>query len=433
MGEPPIIPGEMTEPDRPTRPDRRPRPLIVVALALLAAIAGGAAALGLGVATGWIDGGETVVLSGTPSPAADGTATPAAVPADRPLSGGFDPEAIYRERAPGVVTVYSLFEDHAGTEIVAEGQGSGFVVSEDGYVLTNSHVITTAGAVEELDPATIDPATEVYVEFADRDRVRAQIVGWDLFYDIGVLKLDPEEHQLRPVPLGDSRDVEVGEPVAAIGSPFGQAGSLAVGVVSATERSVDSLTSAYSVADAIQTDAPINRGNSGGPLFNERGEVIGINAQIRSESGNAEGVGFAIPINIARRSMEQLIQTGRVRYAWIGISTQTLTPSIAAQAGMAVESGAAVQCIVPGSPAARAGLKAGDDELRAQGLPFAAGGDVVVAINDETVTTSEDLGRIVASSLFPGETVSFTIIRDGKRIAVPVVLGDRPSEASASC
>jgi S1-C subfamily serine protease len=168
-------------------------------------------------------------------------------------------------------------------------------------------------------------------------------------------------------------------------------------------------------------------------LFNRHGEVIGINAQIRSESGNAEGVGFAIPINIARRSMEQLVQTGRVRYAWVGISTQTLTPSIAAEAGTSVDSGAAVQCIVPGSPAAEAGLEAGDDELQVQGLPFTAGGDVVVAINDEAVATTEDLGRIVASSLFPGETASFTIVRDGKRIAVPVVLGDRPSEASASC
>jgi S1-C subfamily serine protease len=273
----------------------------------------------------------------------------------------------------------------------------------------------------------------VYVEFADGDRARAEIVGWDLFYDIGVIKVEPGDHELHAVPLGDSREVVVGEPVAAIGSPFGQTGSLATGVVSAIERSVDSLTSAYSVADAIQTDAPINRGNSGGPLFNQRGEVIGINAQIRSESGNAEGVGFAIPINIARRSMEQLIQTGRVRYAWIGISTRTVTPSIAAEADTPVDSGAAVQCIVPGSPAAKAGLRGGDQELVIEGLGFTAGGDIVVAINDEAVTTQEDLGRIVASSLFPGETASFTVVRDGKRIAVPVMLGDRPSEASASC
>ena len=144
----------------------------------------------------------------------------------------------------------------------------------------------------------MEAATEVYVEFADGDRVGAEIVGWDLFYDVGLLKVRPAEHALVVVPLGDSADVVVGEPVAAIGSPFGQAGSLAVGVVAATRRSVESLTSGYSVIDAIQIDAPINRGNSGGPLFNALGEVIGINAQIRSESGNAEGVGFAIPINV---------------------------------------------------------------------------------------------------------------------------------------
>jgi S1-C subfamily serine protease len=424
---------EMNQPDRPATPERRPSSLVVAAVALAAALVGGAAALGIGAAAGWIGGGDTVVLSSTPSPAADGAATPASVPPDPSLAGGFDPEGIYRERAPGVVTVDSLFEDHAGTEFAATGQGSGFVVSDEGYVLTNSHVITTAGAVETPDPASVEAASEVYVVFDDHDRVEAEIVGWDLFYDVGVLKVDPDDHELHPVPLGDSRSVTVGEPVAAIGSPFGQAGSLTAGIVSATERSVNSLTSAYNVVDAIQTDAPINRGNSGGPLFNQRGEVIGINAQIRSESGNSEGVGFAIPINIARRSMEQLIQTGQVRYAWIGISTHTLTHSIATETDTPVDSGAAVQCIVPGSPAAKAGLQAGTDRRRVQGIDFTAGGDVVVAINDETVRTSEDLGRIVASSLFPGETASFTIIRQGKRIAIPVVLGDRPDEASASC
>jgi S1-C subfamily serine protease len=150
--------------------------------------------------------------------------------------------------------------------------------------------------------------------------VPARIVGWDLFTDIGVVKVDPDEHRLAPVPLGDSSVGFVGEPVAAIGSPFGQQSSLAVGVVSATERAVDSLTSAYSVIDVIQTDAPINPGNSGGPLFNARGEVIGINAQIRSDSGNAEGVGFAIPINSARRSLDQLAHRSRA----IRVSGSTL-------------------------------------------------------------------------------------------------------------
>jgi S1-C subfamily serine protease len=416
------------------KPERRVRPLTVVLLALAAAVAGGAIAIGIGAAAGWVGGGETVVLSSAPRQANGQAAATASVPAGQGRNGNdFDPAAIYRDRAPGVVTVHALFDDHANTDVVAEGQGSGFVVSEDGYVLTNSHVITTAGIQEEPDPQNVEQAGEVFIEFADRDRIEAEVVGWDLFYDIGVLKVDPAEHELQPVPLGDSSAVVVGEPVAAIGSPFGQAGSLGVGVVSATQRSVDSLTSAYNVVDAIQIDAPINRGNSGGPLFNGRGEVIGINAQIRSESGTAEGVGFAIPINIARRSMEQLVQTGHARYAWVGVSTQTLTPSLAAATDAAAETGAAIQCVVPGSPAARAGLRPGVEEGFIQGREFRSGGDIVVAINGEKVASTEDLGRIVAASLFPGETASFTVVRDGKRVAVPVMLQDRPTEGSSGC
>jgi S1-C subfamily serine protease len=407
---------------------------VIALIALAIAVAGGAAALGIGAAVGWVGGGETVILSGAPRQSDQEVASPASVPGNRPLPGNsFDPAGIYRDRAPGVVTVHAIFDDHAGTDVLAEGQGSGFVVSEDGYLLTNSHVITTAGIQEEPDPQNVEEAGEVFVEFDDRDRIPAEVVGWDLFYDIGVLKVDPKAHKLEPVPLGDSSAVVVGEPVAAIGSPFGQAGSLGVGVVSATQRSVDSLTSAYSVVDAIQTDAPINRGNSGGPLFNARGQVIGINAQIRSESGNAEGVGFAIPINIARRSMEQLVQTGHARYAWVGVSTQTLTPSLAAATQTAVESGAAIQCVVPGSPAAKAGLRPGGKDGFVLGREFRSGGDIVVAINGEKVASTEDLGRIVAASLFPGETASFTVVRGEQRVAVPVVLGDRPTEGNPGC
>ena len=158
-----------------------------------------------------------------------------------------------------------------------------------------------------------EAARQVYVAFRDDDRVEAEIVGYDLNDDVGVLKLDPDDHALTPVPLGDSSKVVVGEPVAAIGSPFGNTDSLAVGVVSSNRRSIPSLTSRYNVVDAIQTDAPITHGNSGGPLLDARGRVIGINAQIRSESGDTEGVGFAIPINAARRSMTQLIEDGRGR------------------------------------------------------------------------------------------------------------------------
>lgn len=407
---------------------RRRQAAALAALAAAAAVAGGAAAIAVGKAAGWL-GGETVVLE-----AADAARPPDGPVAERPqepLPGGaFDPAAIYRERSAGVVTIYALFPGNGEGEAAAAAQGSGFVVSADGYVLTNSHVITTSGGEQQPDSG-VEPATEIFVEFGDGDRVAASIVGWDLFDDVGLVKVDPDGHSLSPVPLGDSSRVVVGEPVAAIGSPFGQAGSLAVGVVSATERAVRSLTSVYSLVDAIQTDAAINRGNSGGPLFNARGEVIGINAQIRSESGNAEGVGFAIPINSARRSMEQLIELGRVRYAWVGVSTQTLTPSLARELGYPVDGGAAIQEVVPGSPAEQAGLQAGTEPVTVEGLRFLAGGDVVVAIEGRRVERTEDLIRIVAGSLFPGETARFTVLRGGARVTVSVVLGERPADPDA--
>jgi S1-C subfamily serine protease len=394
-------------------------------VALVAAVIGGALALGIGAASGWLGGTETVLVE----TAAGSDVEPAA--GDPPASlarAGFDPAAIYRERSPGVVTIYSLFAGHREGTPGTQAQGSGFVVSSDGYILTNSHVITDAGG--SVAPADVQQADEVYVEFTDGDRVRATIVGFDVFDDVGLLKVDPADHTLQPVPLGDSSDVVVGEPVAAIGSPFGQESSLAVGVVSATQRAVSALTSSYTVVDAIQIDAPINRGNSGGPLFDARGEVIGINAQIRSESGNAEGVGFAIPINAARRSMEQLIADGRVRYAWVGISTQTVTPSIGRDLGLGTLEGAAVQDVVAGSPAARAGLRAGTSTEDLEGLDFTAGGDVVVAIDGQRVRTTEDMIRIVTGSLEPGHTATFTVVRDRKRVKVPVTLGERPLDPS---
>ena len=211
----------------------------------------------------WVGSGETVVLPQPGAPAALVASPPETQPepASEPpqAQGAFDPAALYRDRAPGVVTIYARYPNHAGTEVDTEGQGSGFVVSPDGYILTNSHVITTAGGGDVVADA-VEPATEVYVEFADGDRVGAEIVGWDLFYDVGLLKVSPAEHALVAVPLGDSADVVVGEPVAAIGSPFGQAGSLAVGVVSATRRSVESLTS----GSASSTPSRSTRRSTGG-------------------------------------------------------------------------------------------------------------------------------------------------------------------------
>lgn len=411
------------------------RPGALIAVAAVAALLGGLASLGIGKALGWMDSGRgvrTVLVRAT-----DG-APASSQPADlrsaaRPLAGnGFDPAEIYRARAAGVVTIYALFGSHATTGGGGASQGSGFVVSADGYVLTNSHVITTAGDGSLAE--TPEAASQVYVEFGDGDRVEAKIVGWDLFSDVGLVAVDPSDHPLAPVPLGDSSAAVVGEPVAAIGSPFGQVTSLSVGVVSATQRAIDSLTSRYNLVDAIQTDAPINRGSSGGPLFNARGEVIGINAQIRSQSGTAEGVGFAVPINTAKRSMEELIRVGRVRYAWLGVTTETVTASLARHFDIRSARGAAVQCVVEGSPAERAGLRGGSSREQFEGIPFSPGGDVLLAVNGVAIATSEDVGRVVSLGLLPGQRVTVTFLRGDERRQVAVTLGERdPVSAERAC
>jgi S1-C subfamily serine protease len=402
----------------------RPAPLAVIAV--VCALLGATSALLIARASGWVGpkDAETVVLTSAAG------ATPAANRVDeqataKPLPGNdFDPARLYRERAAGVVTLIALFGPKSSTSATDAAQGSGFVVSEDGYILTNSHVITTAG---EGDPTeTPDAASTVFVQFRDGDRVPARIVGWDIYDDVGLVKVEPEDHDLAPVPLGDSATVVVGQPVAAIGSPFGNDSSLSVGVISATERAIDSLTSSYDLVDAIQTDAPINRGNSGGPMFDARGRVIGINAQIRSESGNAEGVGFAIPINSAKRSMEQLIKDGKVRYGWLGVSTQTLTAKLAEHFGYPVDQGAAVQTVVDGSPAAKAGLVAGRAQREFTGIPFRPGGDLIVAIDGMPVRTAEDVVRAVTERLFPGQQTRLTVLRKGQRVEVNVILGERP-------
>jgi S1-C subfamily serine protease len=394
---------------------------------MLAALAGGSALAGAALillaawAAGWLHNTKhTVVVQQDSAPAQ--IATPARV---RPLIGrDFDPAAIYRSRSPGVVTIYSIYGSGG---LGGAAQGSGFVVSADGVILTNSHVITTAG-----DGAGVArPASSVYVEFQDRDRVKARIVGWDVFDDVGVLRVDPQEHRLEPLPLGNSSSVVVGEPVAAIGSPFGNENSLAVGVVSATLRSIESLTSQYNLVDAIQVDAPINHGNSGGPLFDAQGRVIGINAQIRTDNGNAEGVGFAVPINAARRSMTQLLANGKVSYAYVGITSADLTPGLAKKFRYPVRYGAVITSVRPGSPGDKAGLLGGTEERDFNGLAFTYGGDVLVAIDGRPVRNANDVSRAVAERLQPGQAATFTIVRAGARRQVEVVLGTRPRDPNA--
>ena len=397
------------------------RPAAVASTALVAAVVGAVAVLVVGKAGGWLDTTDSVTVVRAPL-TETGRAAPVVVA--KPLAGnGFQPASIYRSRAPGVVTIFSFFADFESSSAHA-GQGSGFVVS-DGLILTSAHVITTAGEAGEGD---VKPARQVFVEFSDGDRATAEVVGWDLFADVGVLRVQRPEHELVPLPLGDSSRVVVGEPVAVIGSPFGNESSLSVGVVSAIRREIKSLTSRFDLVDAIQIDAPINHGNSGGPLFDARGRVIGINAQIRSSEGSGfEGVGFAVPINSAKRSLRQLLESGRVAYAYVGVSTVDLTPAIARKFGYGKGlRGALVDRVEADTAAARAGIRDGSKQTSYRGLSFNVGGDAIVAIGNEPVQSASDLVRIVTTKLLPGQVVNFTLVRSGRRVIVPVRLEARP-------
>jgi S1-C subfamily serine protease len=331
-------------------------------------------------------------------------------------SPGFDAARIYSEAAPGVVTIRSVF-DSSGAE------GSGFVLDRKGEIVTNAHVVTD----DSTGPRK--PAKEVFIEFPDRNVVPAEIVGFDPFADVALLQIDPKGLNLHPLTLGDDHTLKVGQPVAAIGSPFGEQQSLSVGVVSATDRSVESLTE-FQISGAIQTDASINPGNSGGPLLDAGARVIGINQQIESNSGANDGVGFAVPVSAIKRSIAQLREGGSVEYAFIGVTTQSLYPQLARKLGLDTTFGGLVGEVVPGGPADQAGIKGGDEKLSFQATQYRTGGDVILQVDGQDIVTPSDLGRIIADHK-PGDTVTLTILHEGKRQQAQVTLGDRPDRVSA--
>jgi S1-C subfamily serine protease len=337
---------------------------------------------------------------------------------------GFDPQAIYKEEAPGVVTVISLFggDSLESLDDASGGVGSGFVLNGDGEIATNAHVVTT-GKVPDLREART-----VYVEFADGNQVEADVKGYDPESDVALLQVDTKGLTLRPLPLGVSEKVQVGTPVAAIGSPFSERQSLSVGVVSAVDRSITGLT-AFQIAGAIQTDAAINPGNSGGPLVDPEGKVIGINQQIKTNSGGGEGVGFAVPVDVAKRALGQLRSKGKVSYAYLGVETVPIYPQLRERFDLPVGKGAWVQDVVADGPAADAGVKGGSDrEAVFQVRSYRDGGDVITSIDGRPVDDPDDLSRAVAL-LDPGATVTLEAWRGGDRRKVRIELGDRPLSA----
>jgi S1-C subfamily serine protease len=364
-----------------------------------------AAALSLGACGGGSDPGTT--------PASPGSQKTVVVQSH---NGAFDPEAIYQAAAPEVVTIRSILPS-GGQSLLGGGgggsqaEGSGFVISSDGEIATAAHVVTDA---ESGGGAPIHEAKEVYVQFADRNQVAAKIVGYDPQADVALLKVDPQGLDLHPLQLGNSDTVRTGESVAAIGSPFLQEQSLSVGIVSATDRSIPSLTD-FQIEGGIQTDASVNPGNSGGPLLDADGRVIGVNEQINTTSGGNEGVAFAVPIGLVKRSLDQLRANGSVKYAYIGVTTQTLYPQLADRLGLPVDTGALVTKVIQG----------GTQQVEFQGLRATAGGDVIVAVDGHKIVGETDLPELIAQH-DPGDTVTLEVIRDGNTQNVDVKLGERP-------
>ena len=340
-------------------------------------------------------------------------------------TGDFDPEAIYRRTAPGVVTVISVFRAGGLSDLLGGGSdnqaglGSGFVISGKGEIATNAHVVTSGQG------RNVSRAREVYVNFADNNRVPAKIVGYDPDSDVALLKVDPSRLTLNPLPLGSSHDLMVGAPVAAIGSPFGQPQSLSVGVISALNRSIESLTS-FQIPGAIQTDAAINHGNSGGPLVDGDGRVLGINSQIESTGGGGEGVGFAVPIDTVTRSLDQLRAKGHVDYAYLGVQTVEVFPQLEQRFHLPVDHGSWIQQVTDGGPAKRAGLRGGSDKaIRFEAQPYQTGGDIITKVGGRGIRNSDDLSEAVSAHA-PDAKVAVEYWRDGKRRVAQITLAKRP-------
>jgi S1-C subfamily serine protease len=360
--------------------------------------------------------------SGSETSTSPGGATTEATTAPEPeviiqaSSPGFDATRIYEEASPGVVTIRSVFGSNGA-------EGSGFVLNRKGEIVTNAHVVTDESGGDR------EAAKQVYIEFPDRNVVPAEIVGFDPFVDVALLRIKPDGFELHPLKLGDDRDLRVGQPVAAIGSPFGEQQSLSVGVVSATDRSVQSLTQ-FEISGAIQTDASINPGNSGGPLLEAGGRVVGINQQIETNSGANDGVGFAVPITAIKRSIVQLRQDGEAEYAYIGVSSQPLYPQLARKLGLDTTFGGLVAEVSSGGPAEKAGIEGGNDKVAFQAGRYRTGGDVVLQVDGRDIVSPDDLAEAISSHR-PGDVVTLTILRDNQRREVKVTLGKRPDSPAS--
>lgn len=360
-----------------------------------------------------------VIAGRSPESASGATATPAAsvAPSAGDVTPGmsFSPAAIFQRSAPGVVLVQSRFGGGLGG---GQALGSGFVVNADGTILTNAHVVMENGV----------RASSVTVAFRQGQdqttaEIKAKVLGVDPTSDVAVLKIDPSSHPLTPLPLGDSDKVGIGQWVVAIGNPLGYDFSLSHGIVSGLGRDLQAPNGAL-IPNGIQTDAAINQGNSGGPLLDQNGNVIGINEQIASTSGSFSGLGFAIPINTAKAVMQEIKTTGSAQHAFLGVQGIGISAPLAKALNLPAQQGVLVISVQPGTAAA-AGIKGGTRTTVIQGVPIRTGGDVITKLDGQPLTSMDQLAAAIAEKR-PGDKVTLTLIRNGSSQDVTITLGNRP-------
>jgi S1-C subfamily serine protease len=391
---------------------------LVGAVALVAALAGGAVAA---IVTISVDRGsrtaETITVHDVTTAPVNVAATTSsgvetAAQSASTTDGQLTLEQIYRADARGVVSVITTTDSGVA-------QGSGFVLDTSGYILTNQHVVENQRSVS--------------VSFSNRDNVKAKVIGMDASTDLAVLKVDLPAAALHPLPLGNSSTVSVGDSVVAIGNPFGLDRTLTAGIISAVHREI-SAPNNFAIRDVLQTDAAINHGNSGGPLIDRSGAVIGINAQLPSNSqvnGNV-GVGFAIPIDVAKSVIPQLEQHGHVAHPWLGLEGDTIDASLARAAHVPVDRGVLIEGIVPGSPIEKAGLVGGSSSVIVNGMGYCLGGDVITQIEGKDVTSVLGLQGILAGHA-AGETLTMHVVhRSGSGEDYDVKLGTQPQDPKSA-
>jgi S1-C subfamily serine protease len=353
------------------------------------------------------------------------TAAPLRQPAPKFASGkGLTVNQIYQQDSPGVAFIQAQSQPRPPSPLNPFGgggggtaTGSGFVIDTAGHILTNAHVV--------------DGASKIEVTLGNSDTsapVSAQVVGKDPSTDVALLKVNVPSDQLHPLTLGDSSSAQVGDPVVAIGNPFGLDRTVTSGIVSALQRQIKA-PNGFTINNVIQTDAAINPGNSGGPLLDANGHVIGINSQIESPGGGGNvGIGFAVPINQAHQVVQQLLSGKSVQHAYLGISGTDLTPQLADVLNLPVKQGALVQSVVPGGPADKAGVKGGNATVSIAGQQVRAGGDVITAIDGKPVAGMDDVISAVNAKQ-PGDDIQLTLQHGGSKRTVTVTLGNRPATA----